>query len=247
MKLIQLNTRSCKLSTEIVHLFNTERPDFTCLQEVVSAEFDGKILDTINQITDKYPLKDYYYTPLVEFSFMHHRAKRGNMIMSQFPIAESTEVWTHGQYVEDFDYLDSGGYNAARNIAHAKIETPQGRINLMTLHGYHIKEHKNGSKETLHACQKLIELATSFDEPVIITGDFNLAPESESIQLMDQYFRNLSAEYALPTTRNYLTSKSEVCDYIFVDNKVVVNDFYMSNIVASDHNALVLDFDIVEA
>lgn len=246
MKLIQLNTWSCKLSTEIVRLFNTERPDFTCLQEVVSADFDGKILDTINQVTDEYSFNDYYYTPLVEFGFMHHRAKRGNMITSQFPIVESFEVWTHGKYVEDFDYIDSGGYNAARNIAHAKVETPQGIVNILTLHGYHIKEHKNGDEETLHACRELIELASSFDGPVIITGDFNLAPESESIQQINRYFRNLSIENNLSTTRNYLTQKTEVCDYIFVNNKIKVNNFYMSDITASDHNALVLDFDLVE-
>ncbi|MES2630518.1 MAG: endonuclease/exonuclease/phosphatase family protein [Patescibacteria group bacterium] len=247
MKLVQLNTWSCKLPTEIIRLFETERPDFTCLQEVVSAEFDGKILDTIDQITDEYPFLDYYYTPLVEFNFMHHSAKRGNMITSQFPIKNSSELWTHGGYIEDFDYSDSGGYNAARNIAHAKIETPQGFLNILTLHGYHIKEHKNGNEETLRACRELIELAASIDGPLIITGDFNLAPESESIKLVSRYFRNLSTEYKLSTTRNHLTSKTDVCDYIFTNDKIKVNNFYMSDIVASDHNALVLDFDVITA
>lgn len=244
MKLIQLNTWSCKLSTEIVRLFQQERPDIVCLQEVVSAELDGKILDTIDRITDDYPFLDIYYTPLVEFSFMHRRAKRGNMIASQFPIMKTAELWTHGNYTEDFDYVDSGGYNVARNIAHAQVNTPQGVIHVLTLHGYHIKEHKNGNEETLRACKELVTYANSLDGAVVITGDFNLAPTSESIQFVNQSFRNLSTEFGFQTTRNHLTSKTEVCDYIFVNHKVNVNNVYMPDIIASDHNALVLDFDL---
>ncbi len=242
MKLIQLNTWSCRLSTEIIRLFEQEKPDVVALQEVVSTEFDGKILDTIDQIMDAYPFADNYYTPLVEFSFMHRRAMRGNMIASKLPITKGSEHWTHGSYTEDFDYVDSGGYNVARNIAHAQIDTPQGILHVLTLHGYHIKEHKNGNEETLRACKELVEYASSLDGPVIITGDFNLAPSSESIQLVNKTFRNLTTEYAFPTTRNHLTAKTEVCDYIFVNDKITVKEAYMSNIVASDHNALVLDF-----
>lgn len=244
MKLIQLNTWSCKLSTEIVRLFEHEKPDVVTLQEVVSAEFDGKILDTIDQIVDAYPFTGNYYTPLVEFSFMHRRAMRGNMIASKLPIVKSCEHWTHGSYTEDFDYVDSGGYNVARNIAHAQINTPEGILNVLTLHGYHIKEHKNGNEETVRACKELVEFASSLDGPIIITGDFNLSPTSESIRLVNDSFRNLTTEYGFPTTRNHLTTKTEVCDYIFVNDKITVNNAYMSDIVASDHNALILDFTI---
>lgn len=243
MKLIQLNTWSCKLSTEIVRLFEQEQPDITCLQEVVQAEFGGKILETIDEITNEYPFVDYYYTPLVEFAFMHHRASRGNMITSKLPITNKAELWTHGQYTEDFDYVDSGGYNIARNIAHATVASPEGPIHVLTLHGYHLP-HKNGNEETLRACRELLEYAQQLIGPVIITGDFNLAPQSESIKLLENAFRNLSTEYKLLTTRNHLTNKTEVCDYIFVNNEVRVDNFYMSDIIASDHNALVLEFTI---
>lgn len=243
MKLIQLNTWSCKLSTEIVRLFQQEKPDFACMQEVVSTGFDGNILDTINDITDIYPFSDYYYTPLVEFSFMHHRASRGNMIASQFPITKKQEAWTHGEYIEDFDYLDSGGYNAARNFAHVETRINKKPLHLLTLHGYHIKENKNGNEETLRACKMLVHYASALQGAVIITGDFNLAPESESIGFMNEAFRNLSSEYKLSTTRNHLTTKTEVCDYIFVNDEVEVKDFYMPNFIASDHNALVLEFN----
>ena len=244
MKIIQLNTWSCKLSTEIVRLFDQEQPEIVCLQEVLQAEFGGKILETIDEITDAHTFTDYHYTPLVEFAFMHHRASRGNMIASNLPMTQKAELWTHGQYTEDFDYVDSGGYNVARNIAHAIVTDKQTQIHVLTLHGYHLPNHKNGNEETLRACKQLLDYAQQLEAPVIITGDFNLAPESESIKLIESAFRNLSVEYTLQTTRNHLTSKTEVCDYIFVNDKVTVNNFYMSDIIASDHNALVLDFTV---
>lgn len=244
MKLVQLNTWSCKLPTEIVRLFQKEAPDVVCLQEVVTGIDGGKIFDTIQAITNKYSFEYEYNTPLVEFNFMHKSATRGNMIAANWKFLDTQQVWTLGQFTRNFDYTHSGGYNVARNIAHAIVETPQGSCHVLTLHGYHMKEHKNGNDETLRACRELVEYSTSLDGPVIITGDFNLSPTSESIQLVNRAFRNLTTEYNLTTTRNHLTEKTEVCDYIFVNDKVNVKQFYMSDIIASDHNALVLDFDL---
>lgn len=244
MKLIQLNTWSCKLSTEIVKLFQEEQPDIVCMQEVVQASFGGKILETVDEITDFYPFSDYYYTPLVEFAFMHHRASRGNMIASQYPLTSKNELWTHGQYTEDFDYVDSGGYNVARNIVHATITNQPVPVHVLTLHGYHLKENKNGNEETLRACKQLLDYAKELEGAVIITGDFNLAPNSESIKLLEKDFKNLSTEFNLATTRNHLTSKTEVCDYIFTSSNVKIESFSMSETVVSDHNALILEFSV---
>lgn len=244
MKILQLNTWSCKLTPEIVRLLDETNPDFVCMQEVVHTDFGGKILDTIDDILAEHPFEDYYYTPLVEFAFMHHRASRGNMIATKLPIAHQNQIWTHGEYTEDFDYIDSGGYNTARNIAHVELKVDGTPLHLLTLHGYHVKAHKNGNDETMKACQMLLDYVGRLDGAVIITGDFNLAPTSESIQVINQKFRNLATEYKLTTTRNNLTSKTEVCDYIFTNDKVKINDFYMSDIIASDHNALMLDFSV---
>lgn len=244
MKLVQLNTWSCKLPSEIVRFFDEENPDIACLQEVVTSTDGGKIVDTIGGILNKHDFEHVYNTPLVEFNFMHHTATRGNMITSKRAFLEKNEIWTLGEFTRDFDYVDSGGYNVARNIAHTAMETEKGIVHILTLHGYHVKEHKNGNDETMRACRELVEYASSLKGPIIITGDFNLSPTSESIQFVNSFFRNLAIEAGLETTRNHLTEKTEVCDYIFVNDKIKVNEFYVSDIIASDHAGLVLDFDI---
>lgn len=244
MKLVQLNTWSCSLSPSIVEFLDKENPDFITFQEAVSSQFGGKILETIDEILTSHPFRDSYYTPLVEFAFMHHRASRGNLISSQLPIVAKNELWTHGEYTEDFDYVDSGGYNVARNVAHVEVSINNQPLHVLTLHGFHVKAHKNGNDETLKACQILKDYAAQLHGAVIITGDFNLTPTSESMKIFNEDFRNLSVENNLSTTRNKLTTKNEVCDYILVNDKVTVNNFSMPEDIISDHNALVLDFDI---
>jgi endonuclease/exonuclease/phosphatase (EEP) superfamily protein YafD len=55
---------------------------------------------------------------------------------------------------------------------------------------------------------------------------------------------NLPAQFGLQTTRTELTTKTEVCDYIFVNDSVTVNSFGAIDKLASDHKALILEFDI---
>jgi endonuclease/exonuclease/phosphatase family metal-dependent hydrolase len=245
VRLLQLNTWSCKLAPEIVRLLDTTNPDVVTLQEVVSTVHDGKILDTIDSVFSEHPFSSRYYTPLVEFAFMHHQASRGNLIASNLPFVAQSQFWTHGTCATDFDYQDSGGYNIARNIAHVTHrlddDTP---LHILTLHGYHLKEHKLGNEETMRACKMLIEYISTLEGGIIVTGDFNLSPESESIHFINQSLRNLSVEYGLTTTRNHLTTKKEVCDYIFVNDQINVSAFSMSDMIVSDHNALSLDFTV---
>jgi endonuclease/exonuclease/phosphatase (EEP) superfamily protein YafD len=113
----------------------------------------------------------------------------------------------------------------------------------LTHHGYHIPDHKNGDEETLRQMKQLGEYIDSLDGPIILTGDFNLAPHSESLEQINARLINLCTQHRLKTTRTHLTHKTEVCDYIFVNNKVSVKSFQASDEIVSDHKALILEFD----
>jgi endonuclease/exonuclease/phosphatase (EEP) superfamily protein YafD len=91
---------------------------------------------------------------------------------------------------------------------------------------------------------QIADYITTLSGPVILAGDFNLAPHSESLEVINKQLRNLSVEFKLETTRTFLTSKVEVCDYIFVNGAVKVTKFLALEDIASDHKALVLEFDV---
>lgn len=74
------------------------------------------------------------------------------------------------------------------------VRDQDGRlVHLINHHGYHVPGHKKGNDFTLKACQQIVEYATKLEGPVIITGDFNLEPDSESIEVINAHFRNFSS------------------------------------------------------
>lgn len=242
MKVLQLNSWSCNLAPAISELLNREQPDIVSLQEVISTDKTGKILQSLEEILEKSPYEYVYYAPLVEFKFMHGTAQRGNAILSKYPFEFTETFWTKGEFQEDFDY--SIGYNAARGVACATIQTPAGNVNVLSVHGYHVKEHKNGNEETLAACKMIADYGDNVEGPVIIAGDFNLVPESESMKVFDDNYVNLCTKNNVLTTRNHLTTKSETCDYILTKD-LSVDSFSVLEDEVSDHKALIANVSLL--
>lgn len=239
MKILQLNAWSLHLAPAIVQLLDREDPDIVCLQEVVSTESSRKILGSIQEVLREHPYEYYYFSPLVRFNYMHHIAERGNMILSKYPITFTHELWTAGEFQADF--TKDMPYNSARNVVHCRVDTPAGFLHVLTTHGYHIKSHKHGDEHTLAACQQISEYIETLDGPVVLTGDFNLVPDSVSMQVFEGRLRNLTSDYGLSTTRNFLTSKTEPCDYILTRD-IQPDRFAVLEDIVSDHSALVLEY-----
>ena len=95
---------------------------------------------------------------------------------------------------------------------------------------------------------KIILSSIREDIPSIVVGDFNLLPNSDSITTISKKMINLILKYNVKTTRptfdDGLDKGDLVCDYIFVNDKVKVNNFKVLNSKASDHLPLILDFEI---
>ena len=132
-----------------------------------------------------------------------------------------------------------------RAFQHVQVDIDGTSLHILNHHGHHIDAHKLGDDETMRQIALILGYCKNLKGALILCGDFNLSPESSSIKLLDEHFRNLSVEYGLKTTRSRLTHKNEVCDYIFVNDGIKVNGFIMDDTIISDHNALILDFDMV--
>jgi endonuclease/exonuclease/phosphatase (EEP) superfamily protein YafD len=124
------------------------------------------------------------------------------------------------------------------------VEVNGKALNILNHHGHHVPTHKNGDEHTLRQMEQITQYIQNLAGPVILTGDFNLSPHSESLELINSQLENLAIKYDLATTRTNLTKKKEVCDYIFVNNKVKVSTFQAYDEVVSDHKALGLEFEL---
>lgn len=238
-----MNAWTIRLATRIEDMVMKEAPDIIALQEVFESVADLGFFPTLTELADNLRFHHRYHSPVYAIQLMTSKPEFGNAIVSNLALEDKQTYFTNLEYNPSMS-LENDDYNV-RNFQHVTIKDQDGRqIHIINHHGYHVPGHKNGNDFTMKACQQIADYARQLDGPVIITGDFNLLPDSESIEILNKDFRNLTKEYGLQTTRTDLTHKSEPCDFIFVNDKVAVNDFYASEVVASDHQGLVLDFEV---
>lgn len=242
MKLVQLNIWGGRLGGQILDLLNAESADIVCLQEVVDAKGDGAMSITLSEIAEKTGYKYVFMSPVFSYKLMNKTAHFGNAILSKHPISSQETIFTNLEHRTDFDF-DEHDYNI-RNLQHVVIDADGQKLNVLNHHGHHIHEHKMGDEDTLRQTRQISEYIGSLEGPVVLTGDFNLAPDSESLEVLNKQLHNQSIIHKLETTRTDLTRKKEVCDYIFTNDGVNVSKFYVAEKVASDHQALVALFSL---
>ena len=98
-----------------------------------------------------------------------------------------------------------------------------------------------GDSETFRQCTMIADYVKTLEGEVVLAGDFNLAPESESLELLNSILINHAKESGVTTTRTPLTHKTEVCDYIFTSKGLTPSNFKVLTDIASDHAALVIE------
>jgi endonuclease/exonuclease/phosphatase family metal-dependent hydrolase len=243
MKLLTLNVWQGRLERVLLKHLETLDVDIACMQEAVDYgnKYNG-LISSYQKVGKSLGLENQFFSPLTTMKLGDRDVVHGNVTYSNVPFSETTTVFTKGSFTENFDF-DTEDYNI-RAFQHSFIEVDGKKLNVINHHGHHIDAHKLGDEETLRQIQQIVDYIAKLKGAVIVCGDFNLSPESESIQLLDTKLKNLPVKYSLKTTRSQLTHKDEVCDYIFVSDNIVVNAFAMDETIISDHNALVLDFDI---
>lgn len=218
--------------------------DFACMQEAV--QYNGRSLGLISsyhKIGNSLGLTEQFFSKLISSKLGDKELAFGNVVYSNIPFTQTSTVFTRGEYKNDFNF-DEDDYNI-RAFQHVQLEVDGKKLNLLNHHGHHIDSHKLGDDETMRQVSQIIEYIKHLEGSVILCGDFNLSPESDSIKRINEDLVNLSVEHKLKTTRSKLTYKNEVCDYIFVSSDIKVNSFVMDDTIISDHNALILDFDLI--
>lgn len=243
MKLIQLNTWGGRLENQINGFFEEEKADIVCLQEVMSVGAGSVGLFTsLEHIQQTNHYKHAFISPVFSFNLMHRTAHFGNAIVTSYDLADKTTIFTNLEHKDNFDFNEDD-YNV-RNLQHAVLSIGGNKLNILNHHGHHVPTHKNGNPETFRQMKQLAAYIETLTGPIILCGDFNLEPNSDSLNLINDRLENLPVKYKLSTTRTNLTNKKEVCDYIFVNNQVKIKEFFASDKIVSDHQALILDFEL---
>lgn len=264
MKLISFNI-GIKIdnSKEIGNFIKSQNADIVAFQEIIR-HFDESVFDMyksekhIKEIIGK-KLPYSFFGPQWIADAMRkngniHRdfngfVEQGNEIISKFPILNATNEFYHKHYSLELEWANFHTEDHPRCVQIVELNVNGKNLQILNLHGLYSRD-KQDSKRTLNQCRYILEAAKRKNIPTIIAGDFNLFPETKSIGILNKEFKNLVDEYKVKSTRPTFDDGTDkgnnIVDYIFVNDKIKVNEFGVINTNISDHLPLILDFDILD-
>ncbi len=256
MKLLNLNI-CVKLdnSNKVVKLLNDIDADICAFQEAMNG-IDDSCYDMYKSKNKLVEIKNYPFSefaPLFIANVVSENGKiirdfggnaeQGSLILSKFKIKEHYNQFYYNEYRYEYDITEFKEKDWCRSIQNAIINVNGKDLQIINVHCIWNKD-KLGDERTIKQSEFILA-KIRFDIPCIVLGDFNLLPSTDSIKMINNKMCNLIDEYNIKTTRPTFDGKDGlVCDYIFVNDKVKVNDFKVLNSDVSDHLPLLLDFEI---
>jgi endonuclease/exonuclease/phosphatase family metal-dependent hydrolase len=245
-----------------------DQTDIFCLQEVLAAPellalACGFRTTLYRELADALPQFDGMFDPLVAWDEPAAAGTpAGTTVRVPFglatfarrtlPLGARRAAWV----VEHDDTLDaiSGMHRITRWLQLTEVHVAGGGRAGQTLlignyHGIARPGTKLDTDERLAQSWGIRRALAAHHGPVVLTGDFNLLPETESVRLLEDGLRNLVMERAIPTTRSRLnpyfgTPEEQVhADYAFISPGLQVADFQVPDVAVSDHLPLCLTLD----
>jgi hypothetical protein len=141
----------------------------------------------------------------------------------------------------------------ARPLQYCRIRLGEQDVWIGNVHGAPQPAHKLDTEERLEQTRRILEWLDGRRGEVVLVGDFNLLPDTESIALLERRLRSLIREYAIATTRSRLNPyrgtprEQKYADYAFVSAGISVSGFEVPDVAVSDHLPLILTLSSVGA
>ncbi len=259
MKLLNLNICIKMDNTkEVIDFLKKEKADIITMQEAMHGIEDTcfPMYQSENQLIELEEYSSFAFAPLFIAKGVTKngemtrdfggKAEQGSLLLSKYKIKEHTNEFYYREYKYEYDATNFKKEDWCRSIQNAIIKINDKELQIINVHGIW-NEGKIGDDRTI-AQSNFILSKLRKDIPAIVVGDFNLLPSTDSIKILNRELINLVEKYHIESTRptfdDGLDRGNLVCDYIFVNNLVQVNDLQVLESYVSDHLPLLLDFEI---
>lgn len=265
LRLISLNAWGGRLHEPLIRFIADTAPHILCLQEVTRSLGTDEAWLTYRDGGFALPQRANLYDDVKAILSGHEAiyapVARGTLfqgkrpVLSEFGLATFIEPslpvigqrldFVHGTF-SDNGWGDHPRPRNAHAIRLFRYDVGKA-ITIVQLHGLRDPEGKEDTAERLaqaYALVKLIETVRQPDDDLVVCGDLNLLPGSETFRILAEIgLRDLVTSRGFVDTRTSWYSKQErFADYLLVTPQVKVGAF---NVVASpevsDHRALLLD------
>ncbi len=129
------------------------------------------------------------------------------------------------------------------NVQYAQFEQNKKQYTICNLHGHWTPKFKGDDPARIEQSKNIKKFLDSIEGAKILCGDFNLAPDTQSMEILEDNMRNLIKEYGITSTRSHHYKEGvKFADYILVSPEIEVKDFKVIQDVVSDHLPLYLEF-----
>lgn len=173
-------------------------------------------------------------------------AKNGNCVLSRFPIESSRSIFYDVPYGRFPSGLTDYSFNP-RNLQFVKINLCKSILNVLNTQG--IWGFDSYDNERRLNMSEIIIKEIKNKQNVILTGDFNVNPNTETVRKIENHLGNIFRG-ELKTTFNLKRKEksgnfaSSVVDMTFVSNDIEILEHYCPDVDISDHLPLVCRFEI---
>jgi len=136
------------------------------------------------------------------------------------------------------------GRMLGRILQYIQLNWGGKHLTVAHMHGLWNGQGKTDSDDRLAQSKRVKDFLDKQDGAKVLVGDFNLLPETKSIQMLEDGIRNLIKDFGITSTRSSLYEKEErYADYAFVSPDVKVKTFAVLPDTVSDHSPLYLEIE----
>ncbi len=246
MKLITLNIWGGKVFEPLMDFFSkhAEDVDIFCLQEVFNNPPNVK-----SRVQTKVAKEDIYKDIakiLKDFDGYVAPTQDGEESLTMFIKKGfgNYEIADHFVYRwrNAMEGNDASTYGI--NIQYMKFNREERDYMVCNLHGHWTPNFKGDNPARLEQSKNIKKFLDDFDGAKILCGDFNVAPNTQSMSILETSMINLIKKYNITSTRSHFYTKEiKFADYIMVSPEVKVEKFEVLQDVVSDHLPLLIEFD----
>lgn len=249
MKLISLATWGCRIKEPLFEYIknNSDSVDIFCFQEILKGGAGKTERDEIKSayedISALLPNHTGYF---LEYGAGGYYGEASDKLDFKYGVACFIRSDLKQSFVDGIRLYDPERKWSDHSVlmaVGAALTVKVGDILVINVHGLWQSGIKTDTEAKIEQSRKILELAKKNEGRKIICGDFNLLPDTKSIQILGDEYKNLIQEYNITKTRSSFYKKEiRYADYVFIDKDVTINNFSVPDLNISDHLPLVLDF-----
>jgi len=242
MKLITLNIWGGHVIKPLLAFIKSHQDiDIFCLQEVYhNAKEQSALADRIvhfdlfSQIQACLPNHQGFFRPVVDNTY-----GIAMFVSNKVNILSEGEIVIH----EVPGYVSGAAH--PRNLQWLECLVNDQVTSILNVHCLWNGRGKGDSPDRIAQSTSIKGFMDTINTPKILCGDFNLRPDTKSIEILEQGMTNLVKTHGVTSTRTSFYEKAErFADYILISPGITANHFAVLPDEVSDHAALSLDFQI---